>query len=93
MFTQEIMNEYMFLLICYHLVLFGNLIEDYEMLTYLGTSLATSCALMLAINLLITMLVNFSQLRQKCRYFFLKRLRAKNIKEYRKAKLEQKAFD
>lgn len=67
LFTQEIVNEYMFLLICYHLVLFSNLIEDYKMLTYLGTSLASTCALMLAINLLIIMLVNFSLLKQKCR--------------------------
>ena len=60
---QENLNETIFILICYHLVLFGNLVDNYDTLTMIGTSLASTCAAMLAINLLIIMVVNAGQSR------------------------------
>lgn len=86
---QENLNEFMFILICYHLVLFGNLIEDFEALTLIGSSLAASCALMLGINLLIIMVVNAGQGRQKCRRSYLEKQRAKEIKRRELAKQEK----
>lgn len=61
------MNEAFFILICYHMVLFGNLIDDYDTKELIGTSLAVSCAAMLGMNLLIIMVVNASHMKDNCR--------------------------
>ena len=76
---QENMNEFIFILICYHLVLFGNLIEDFQTLTLVGYSLAVSCAAMLTINLLIIMVVNAGQARQSCQKKTLNKKRKQEI--------------
>ena len=85
------MNEFIFILICYHLVLFGNLIDDFETLTLVGTSLAVSCATMLGINLLIIMVVNVGQAKQYCRKKTLEKKRKQEIEKQRN--IRQKKAD
>lgn len=77
--SQENMNEAFFILIGYHLVLFGNLIDDYDTKALIGTSLAASCATMLGMNLLIIMVVNASHIRDNCRRKYLQKRQKKAI--------------
>ncbi len=54
----ELMNEVLLILICYHLVLFTNLIEDDGMLVYIGYSLVAHLCLLLAVNIGIMLGIN-----------------------------------
>ncbi len=54
----ELMNEVLLILICYHLVLFTNLIEDDGMLVYVGYSLVAHLCLLLAVNIGIMLGIN-----------------------------------
>lgn len=70
--AQENFNEAIFIFICYHLVLYSNLVDDYDAKILIGDSLAYSCVFMLAVNILIILVVNCGVIKQKCRISALK---------------------
>jgi len=88
---QENVNEAIFIVVCYHCVLFGNLVDDHDTLTLIGSSMQTSCAVMLAINILIIVAVNFSQVRHALRICCLKRRHARALQKIALKKAEQAA--
>jgi hypothetical protein len=54
----EVLNEVLLILICYHFVLFTNLIQDEEMLVSVGYSLVAHLCLLLAVNIGIMFGIN-----------------------------------
>ena len=54
----ENMNESTFLLVCYHLILFTNIIEDPETLTNVGKSMIISVLIILASSTLVLLFIN-----------------------------------
>lgn len=91
----ELLNEVLLILICYHFVLFTNLIEDDGMLVYVGYSLVAHLCLLLAVNIGILLWLNLSVI---CRSLKLKRLKRKQdelikTKKLNKESLESKRLD
>ena len=68
----EFLNETVLILICYHFVLFTNLVDDEAILVNVGYSLVAHLCLLLAINICIMIGVN---LVVGCRSLKLKRLK------------------
>ena len=77
--VQENMNEACFIFICYHLVLFSNLVDEYETKVMIGNSLMYSCIAMITLNICIIMCVNYGVVRQKCKVRYLKKQRDAKI--------------
>lgn len=85
--VQENFNEAMFIFICYHLVLYSNLVDDYDSKIMIGESLMWSCIFMLTMNIFMIMGVNCGVLKQKCRKRSLKKKQAKAIRKAKTARL------
>ena len=71
----ELMNETLLILICYHVVLFTNLIDDDDMLVSVGYSLVAHLCLLLAVNICIMIGVNLMVGCRALRRYNLRRKR------------------
>ena len=67
----ETCNEFMLILICYHIVLIVGLVSDYEMKEMIGWSLIVMVSLMLAMNLFIMIGFSLEKGTRKLKLFYL----------------------
>jgi hypothetical protein len=89
----ELLNEVLLVAICYHFVLFTNLIEDEDMRVYAGYSLLAHLILLLAVNIGTIVYVNMVNLYGSLRLKYLKRKQANLILKRRlKAAAEREAL-
>ena len=63
----ETVNEYFFLILCYHLVLFNNMIEEFETKEAIGRSFIYCSILLVVINISIIFGASFVGVKEKCR--------------------------
>ena len=59
----ETINEYFFLLLCYHIVLFNNLVEEFETRETIGESFIYCSIILVAINIVIILGASFNGIR------------------------------
>lgn len=85
----EIFNEVVFLFLCYHMVLFANLVTDFEVREYIGWSFIYSSLFLVGVNTLVIMGVNVMTLLLKCKRKFKERKQKKLIKEFESKKAKQ----
>ena len=65
MTSQELTNETLLVVICYHFILFAGLVDDLEMKNKLGISQIVFVGLLLMFNILVVLGANLTQLKRK----------------------------
>ena len=75
MLVIENLNEVFFLITCYHLVLFANLVHDPIKLDYIGMSMIASVGTILAIGTIIILSINVKTVMRKLKLRKLKKTR------------------
>lgn len=65
--SLETVNEYFFLILCYHLVLFNNMVRDFETREAIGKSFICCSILLVAINIFVIFGASFVAIKEKCR--------------------------
>lgn len=63
----ETLNEVLFLLICYHLVLMANLVGEYATRIQIGWSLIYTSIAMAGINMIVILVANAKECIRKCK--------------------------
>ena len=79
----EAFNEMIFLVCCYHLVLFANLVNDYEAREQIGTSFMIVAGLMVLVNMMFVFGASITGCYNSCRIRCLKKKQKRMIKERR----------
>ena len=77
----ETFNEVIFIVMCYHMVLFSNLVWVPATKQTLGLSLISLIALLLGVNTLIILIVSVKQVLRNRRLKHLKGLRSESIEQ------------
>ena len=72
--TLELLNEGIFLLVCYHFVLFVNMLSTHEIKELVGTSAVVFTAFILVMNTSIIVIVSIKALIRKAQKNHAKRL-------------------
>ena len=73
MLTFETINECSLQLVCYHLVLFTNLVSDPSVIDHIGASMIVSMGLMLGTSILIIFAINIRGSFNKLRKYWMKK--------------------
>ena len=81
MLIFETINECGLQIVCYHLVLFTNLIGDPSTLTRIGGSMIFTMGLMMGLSLLIILCINIKETIRKLRRSWMRRKNRKNLAE------------
>lgn len=77
----EILNELFFLFLCYHMVLFANLVAEFEVRESIGSSFIYCSLIMVGINFIIIIGLNVLMLLRKCRKSYLLKKQKKLIEQ------------
>jgi ABC-type sugar transport system permease subunit len=77
----ETFNETIFLLICYHMVLFSNLIWDPTMKENIGQSMIGCVFCLLGVNTVVIMTVSCGNIKHKGKLKYLKKIRADKMRQ------------
>ena len=77
----ENLNEFVFLTICYHLVLFTNLVSDPFILDKIGLSMIISTAMILGIGIIVIVFINIKT--------YARKLKLRNLKIRQKRMMDQ----
>lgn len=87
---NELVNEGIFFLICYHFVLFANMVDNSQIRQALGISLIALLIFLLASNTLVIAITSLKGCMKKSRKVYANKMKAEKSNEFKKL---EKLFD
>lgn len=87
---NELVNEGIFFVICYHFVLFANMVDDTDIRKALGVSLVALLIFLVVSNTLVIGITSLKGCMKKSRKVYAKKMKSEKSNEFNKL---EKLFD